>query len=122
MKKTVMVIDDSQVIRKTANLFLKQDYNVVLVEDGFAALSEVIKTSPDIIFVDLIMPNMTGYDFCELMKNHEDFAHIPIIILSSKDSVFDIARAKMLGADDYLTKPFQKEELHASIIKFVKTD
>lgn len=115
-----MVIDDSQTIRRSAEVFLKgNDYDVILVENGFDALGEVYSKKPDLIFVDLMMPKLGGYDTCQIIKNHPDFAAIPIIILTSKDGIFDRARGKIIGADDYLTKPFTKQALNETVEKFI---
>ena len=106
-----MIIDDSNTIRKTADAFLKNQHEVFLVPDGFIALTYVSEFKPDIIFVDVMMPNLSGYDFCQLIKNHDEFSHIPVIILSSKDGVFDKIKGRVVGADQYLTKPFKKEQI-----------
>jgi twitching motility two-component system response regulator PilG len=108
----VMVIDDSNTIRRSAEIFLLQaGCQVVLAEDGFDALSKIADHAPDIIFVDIMMPRLDGYQACSLIKRHEKYRAIPVIMLSSKDGVFDRARGRMVGCDKYLTKPFSKEEL-----------
>lgn len=118
--KRIMVIDDSSTIRKSAALFLKDlNYEVILVENGFDALGEIYSKRPDLIFIDLMMPKLGGYETCQMVKQHPDFAHIPIVVLSSRDGLFDKARGKMVGADDYLTKPFAKETLLETVEKFL---
>jgi twitching motility two-component system response regulator PilG len=108
----VMVIDDSNTIRRSAEIFLLQaGCQVVLAEDGFDALAKIADHQPDVIFVDIMMPRLDGYQACALIKRHERYRSIPVIMLSSKDGVFDRARGRMVGCDQYLTKPFSKDEL-----------
>jgi twitching motility two-component system response regulator PilG len=108
----VMVIDDSNTIRRSAELFLKQaGCKVILAEDGFDALSKIASHLPDIIFVDIMMPRLDGYQTCSLIKRNSRFKSTPVIMLSSKDGVFDRARGRMVGSDQYLTKPFTQESL-----------
>ena len=108
----VMVIDDSNTIRKSAEIFLMQSgCTVVLAEDGFDALSKIADHQPDIIFVDIMMPRLDGYQTCALIKKNSRFASTPVIMLSSKDGLFDRARGRMAGSDEYLTKPFTRESL-----------
>ena len=108
----VLVIDDSNTIRRSAEIFLKQaGYEVVLSEDGFDALSKVNDTNPDLIFCDILMPRLDGYQTVAVIRRSGKFAHIPVVMLSSKDGVFDKARGRMVGAQDYLTKPFTKDQL-----------
>ncbi len=108
----VMVIDDSNTIRKSAEIFLMQSgCTVVLAEDGFDALSKIADHQPDIIFVDIMMPRLDGYQTCALIKKNSRFASTPVIMLSSKDGLFDRARGRMVGSDEYLTKPFTKDSL-----------
>jgi len=108
----VMVIDDSKTIRRTAeSLLQKHGADVITAEDGFEALSKVAQTRPDIIFVDVMMPRLDGYQTCALIKNNKDFRSTPIIMLSSKDSVFDKAKGRVVGSEDYLTKPFTRDDL-----------
>lgn len=114
----VMVIDDSNTIRRSAEIFLK-GYTVVLVEDGFAALSEIFDARPDIIFVDILMPRLDGYQTCQLIKKYPEFSNVPIVMLSSKDGLFDKARGRIVGADEYLTKPFTKDGLLGAVRKHV---
>jgi twitching motility two-component system response regulator PilG len=114
----VMVIDDSNTIRRSAEIFLKQiGCEVILAEDGFDALSKIATHLPDLIFVDIMMPRLDGYQTCSLIKRNSRFKSTPVIMLSSKDGVFDRARGRMVGSDQYLTKPFTQE----SLIDAVKT-
>lgn len=114
----VMIVDDSNTIRKSAELFLKQaGYKVILVENGFDALTKVFDTKPDIIFVDIMMPRLDGYQTCQLIKKNEEFCMIPIVMLSSKDGLFDKARGRIVGSNEYLTKPFTKDGLLESVRK-----
>ncbi len=108
----VLVIDDSNTIRRSAEIFLKQaGYKVLLSEDGFDALSKVNDTMPDIIFCDILMPRLDGYQTVAIIKRSPRHAAIPVVMLSSKDGVFDKARGRMVGAEAYLTKPFTKDQL-----------
>ena len=108
----VLVIDDSNTIRRSAEIFLKQGgYQVLLAEDGFDALSKVNDHEPDLIFCDILMPRLDGYQTCAIIKRNVKFANVPVIMLSSKDGLFDKARGRMVGSQDYLTKPFTKDQL-----------
>lgn len=108
----VLVIDDSNTIRRSAEIFLKQaGYDVVLADDGFDALSKINDHHPDLIFCDILMPRLDGYQTVAVIRRSDKFAPIPIVMLSSKDGVFDKARGRMVGAQDYLTKPFTKDQL-----------
>ena len=108
----VLIIDDSNTIRRSAEIFLKQaGHEVILAVDGFDALAKVADNHPDIIFCDILMPRLDGYQTCMLIKNNENLASIPLVMLSSKDGIFDMARGKMVGCEDYLTKPFTKDQL-----------
>lgn len=108
----VMVIDDSNTIRRSAEIFLAQaGYQVLLAEDGFDALAKIADHHPDLIFVDIMMPRLDGYQTCSLIKKNPKFAATPVIMLSSKDGLFDRARGRMVGSDEYLTKPFTKDSL-----------
>ena len=108
----VLVIDDSNTIRRSAEIFLKQGgYEVLLAEDGFDALSKVSDHSPDLIFCDILMPRLDGYQTCAIIKRNAKFSGVPVIMLSSKDGLFDKARGRMVGSQDYLTKPFTKDQL-----------
>ena len=115
----VMVIDDSNTIRKSAEIFLVQSgYHVVLAEDGFDALAKVNDAQPDLIFCDILMPRLDGYQTCAIIKRNEKFSSTPIVMLSSKDGVFDKARGRMVGSQDYLTKPFTKDQLLQAVEQF----
>ena len=108
----VMVIDDSNTIRRSAEIFLKQGgCEVVLAEDGFDALAKISDHRPDLIFCDILMPRLDGYQTCAIIKRNEKFSATPVVMLSSKDGVFDKARGRMVGSEDYLTKPFTKDQL-----------
>ena len=108
----VLVIDDSNTIRRSAEIFLAQGgHEVVLAEDGFDALAKVSDHAPALIFCDILMPRLDGYQTCAIIKRNPRFAHVPVIMLSSKDGLFDKARGRMVGSQDYLTKPFTKEQL-----------
>ncbi len=108
----VLVIDDSNTIRRSAEIFLRQGgYEVVLAEDGYDALSKVNDHAPELIFCDILMPRLDGYQTCAIIKRNARFKHVPVIMLSSKDGLFDKARGRMVGSQDYLTKPFTKEQL-----------
>ncbi|MEZ5523763.1 MAG: twitching motility response regulator PilG [Pseudomonadales bacterium] len=117
---TVMVVDDSKTIRKTADTLLKKaGCQVITAEDGFDALSKIVDHKPDIIFVDIMMPRLDGYQACALIKNNKDFKSTPVVMLSSKDGLFDKAKGRIVGSDQYLTKPFSKEELLGAIREHV---
>ena len=108
----VLVIDDSNTIRRSAEIFLKQaGHEVVLAEDGFDALAKLSDYAPDLVFCDILMPRLDGYQTCAIIKRNPQFANVPVVMLSSKDGLFDKARGRMVGSQDYLTKPFTKEQL-----------
>ncbi len=108
----VLVIDDSNTIRRSAEIFLRQGgHDVVLAEDGFDALAKVNDHAPELIFCDILMPRLDGYQTCAIIKRNPRFSHVPVIMLSSKDGLFDKARGRMVGSQDYLTKPFTKDQL-----------
>lgn len=108
----VLVIDDSNTIRRSAEIFLKQGgHEVVLAEDGFDALAKLSDYKPDLVFCDILMPRLDGYQTCAIIKRNPAFAAVPVIMLSSKDGLFDKARGRMVGSQDYLTKPFTKDQL-----------
>ena len=112
----VLVIDDSNTIRRSAEIFLKQGgYEVLLAEDGFDALSKVNDHDPDLIFCDILMPRLDGYQTCALIKKSARFHATPVLMLSSKDGLFDRARGAMVGSAAYLTKPFSKDSLLAAV-------
>ena len=115
----VLVIDDSNTIRRSAEIFLKQGgHEVTLAEDGFDALSKVSDSLPDLIFCDILMPRLDGYQTCAISKRNEKFADTPVVMLSSKDGVFDKARGRMVGSQDYLTKPFTKDQLLQTVAQY----
>jgi len=117
----VMVIDDSKTIRRTAETLLsKAGCDVTTATDGFDALAKIADTQPAIIFVDIMMPRLDGYQTCALIKNNEAFKQTPVIMLSSKDGLFDRAKGRIVGSDQYLTKPFSKDELLSAIRDHVK--
>lgn len=112
----IMVIDDSKTIRRTAETLLtKAGCQVVTATDGFDALAKIADTRPDLIFVDIMMPRLDGYQTCALIKNNSEFKNTPVIMLSSKDGLFDKAKGRIVGSDQYLTKPFSKNELLGAI-------
>ena len=112
----VMVIDDSKTIRRTAETLLKHmGCEVITAIDGFDALAKIADHHPGIIFVDIMMPRLDGYQTCALIKNNRAFKSTPVIMLSSKDGLFDKAKGRIVGSDQFLTKPFSKEELLAAI-------
>ena len=112
----VMVIDDSKTIRRTAETLLKREgCDVVTASDGFEALAKIVEQHPHIIFVDVMMPRLDGYQTCALINNNQVFKSTPVIMLSSKDGLFDKARGRIVGSEQYLTKPFTREELLGAI-------
>jgi len=117
----VLVIDDSNTIRRSAEIFLRQaGFDVILAEDGFDALAKISDHHPRVIFVDIMMPRLDGYQTCALIKQHPRLKSTPVIMLSSKDGVFDRARGRLAGSDRYLTKPFTKEALIDAVNVYVK--
>jgi twitching motility two-component system response regulator PilG len=115
----VLVVDDSNTIRRSAEIFLKQGgHEVLLAEDGFDALAKVNDYQPNLIFCDILMPRLDGYQTCAIIKRNAKFSGVPVVMLSSKDGVFDKARGRMVGAQDYLTKPFTKEQLLQAVQQF----
>ena len=117
----VMVIDDSNTIRRSAEIFLMQaGCQVILAENGFDALSKIADHQPDLIFVDIMMPRLDGYQTCALIKQNPQLKSTPVIMLSSKDGVFDRARGRLAGSDRYLTKPFTKEALIEAVEQTAK--
>lgn len=112
----VMVIDDSKTIRRTAETLLKKEgCEVITANDGFEALAKIADLKPSIIFVDIMMPRLDGYQTCALIKHNQMFKHTPVIMLSSKDGLFDRARGRIVGSQQYLTKPFTRDELLGAI-------
>jgi len=117
----VLVIDDSKTIRRTAETLLtKEGCQVFTATDGFDALSKIADHEPDIVFVDIMMPRLDGYETCSLIKNHSVFRSTPVIMLSSKDGLFDRAKGRIVGSEQYLTKPFTKDELIGAIERHVE--
>ena len=115
----VLVIDDSNTIRRSAEIFLKQGgHEVMLAEDGFDALSKINDYHPSVIFCDILMPRLDGYQTCAIIKKNARFASVPVVMLSSKDGVFDKARGRMVGSQEYLTKPFTKDQLLQAVKQF----
>ncbi|MDB5848043.1 MAG: two-component system response regulator [Rhodoferax sp.] len=115
----VLVVDDSNTIRRSAEIFLKQGgHEVLLAEDGFDALSKINDHAPQLIFCDILMPKLDGYQTCAIIKRNARFSSIPVVMLSSKDGVFDKARGRMVGSQDYLTKPFTKDQLLQAVQQF----
>jgi len=118
----VMVIDDSKTIRRTAESLLKKaGCEVLTATDGFEALSVIAESHPDLIFVDIMMPRLDGYQTCALIKHNDEFKNTPVIMLSSKDGLFDRARGRIVGSEQYLTKPFTKDELLGAIRRYAKS-
>lgn len=112
----VMVIDDSNTIRRSAEIFLNQaGCQVILAEDGFDALAKITEHLPDVVFVDIMMPRLDGYQTCSLIKKNAHFSATPVVMLSSKDGLFDKARGRMVGSNEYLTKPFTKDTLLTAV-------
>jgi len=117
----VLVVDDSSTIRRSAEIFLQQaGCDVLLAEDGFAALAKIADHRPDVIFVDIMMPRLDGYQTCTLIKRNPRFGDTPVIMLSSKDGLFDRARGRMAGSDEYLTKPFVQQALTDAVTKHAR--
>ncbi len=115
----VMVIDDSKTIRRTAETLLKKEgCDVITATDGFEALAKIADYQPNIIFVDIMMPRLDGYQTCALIKNHQLFRKTPVIMLSSKDGLFDKAKGRIVGSEEYLTKPFTRDELLGTVRRF----
>lgn len=116
----VMVIDDSKTIRRSAETLLQRaGCEVITAVDGYEALAKITEHRPQIIFVDIMMPRLDGYQTCALIKSNKAYKSIPVIMLSSKDSIFDRARGRIVGSEEYLTKPFSKEDLIAAITAHV---
>jgi twitching motility two-component system response regulator PilG len=114
----ILVIDDSNTIRRSAEIFLKQGgHEVALAEDGFDALAKLGDFHPDLVFCDILMPRLDGYQTCAIIKRNPQFSGVPVIMLSSKDGLFDKARGRMVGSQDYLTKPFTKDQLLQAVLQ-----
>ena len=117
-----MIIDDSLTIRRTAETLLAgEGYSVITAEDGFEALAKIIDQRPAIIFLDVMMPRLDGYQTCSIIKSNRLFRETPIVMLSSKDSIFDKARGRLAGSEQFVTKPFTKEDLLQAIQQYVRT-
>ena len=117
----VMVIDDSQTIRRTAETLLaREGYTVVTASDGYEALGKIVDHQPALIFIDIMMPRLDGYQVCSLIKGNPKFSSTPVVMLSSKDGVFDRARGRIVGSDKYLTKPFTKDEILTAVKSYLK--
>ncbi len=115
----VMVIDDSNTIRRSAEIFLnKSGCEIILASDGFDAMAKIVDNQPDIIFIDILMPRLDGYQACMLIKKNPHYQSVPVVMLSSKNGLFDRARGRMVGSDEYLTKPFTKDELLNTVRKY----
>ena len=115
----VLVIDDSNTIRRSAEIFLKQGgHEVLLAEDGFDALAKINDHHPHVIFCDILMPRLDGYQTCAIIKRNAAFSAVPVVMLSSRDGVFDKARGRMVGSQHYLTKPFTKDQLLQAVQQF----
>jgi twitching motility two-component system response regulator PilG len=118
-KCRVMVVDDSKTIRRTAETLLrKEGFEVVTAVDGFEALGKIVDYQPDLIFLDIMMPRLDGYQTCALIKHHHVFRNTPVVMLSSRDGLFDRARGRVVGSDRYITKPFTKEDLLAVLAHY----
>ena len=115
-KLCILVVDDSATIRRSAETMLSNGgCEVITAENGFEALSKITRHHPDLIFVDIMMPRLDGYQTCAIIKNNSDFRDTPVIMLTSKDGLFDMARGRVVGSDQYLTKPFTREELLGAV-------
>lgn len=120
-KIKIMVVDDSNTIRKSAEMFLmKAGFSVVCVDDGFEVLTKIEDELPHLVFIDVLMPNVDGLQACQIIKRNPKFKETPVVFLSSKDSQFDKARGLMMGATDYLTKPFTKDGIVEMVNRYVK--
>ena len=119
---TVMVVDDSKTIRNVAEkLLTKEGHNVITADNGFEALPKIVDHRPDIIFLDIMMPRPDGYQTCSVIKNNADYKNTPVIMLSSKDGVFDKAKGRLVGSEQFLTKPFTREDLLEAIEQHART-
>lgn len=115
-KLRILVVDDSATIRRSAETMLANEgYEVITAENGFEALSKITRHRPDLIFVDIMMPRLDGYQTCAIIKNNAEFRNTPVVMLTSKDGLFDMARGRVVGSDQYLTKPFTREELLGAV-------
>jgi len=115
-KLRILVVDDSATIRRSAETMLANEgCEVITAENGFEALSKITRHHPDLIFVDIMMPRLDGYQTCAIIKNNAEFRNTPVVMLTSKDGLFDMARGRVVGSDQYLTKPFTREELLGAV-------
>ena len=115
-KLRILVVDDSATIRRSAETMLANEgCEVITAENGFEALSKITRHLPDLIFVDIMMPRLDGYQTCAIIKNNAEFRNTPVVMLTSKDGLFDMARGRVVGSDQYLTKPFTREELLGAV-------
>ncbi len=115
----VLVVDDSNTIRRSAEIFLRQGgHEVLLADDGFDALAKINDFRPDLVFCDILMPRLDGYQTCAIIRRNERFARTPVVMLSSKDGLFDKARGRLVGSQDHLTKPFTKDQLLQAVSRF----
>jgi twitching motility two-component system response regulator PilG len=120
IQPNVLVVDDSNTIRRSAEIFLSQaGYSVRMAQDGFEALSIRVEQTPALIFCDILMPRLDGYQTCSLIRASEQYQHIPIVLLSSRDGLFDRARGVLSGASAYLTKPFTKDSLIKTVMDLI---
>jgi len=118
--RKVLVVDDSQTVRRSAELFLRQGgHQVLLAEDGFEALARMTDFAPDLVFCDIVMPRLDGYQTCAIIKRNSRFAHVPVVMLSSKDGVFDMARGRIAGSEAHLTKPFTQQQMLEAVQRHV---
>ncbi len=121
-KLRILVVDDSATIRRSAETMLsKNGCEVITAENGFEALSKITRHKPDLIFVDIMMPRLDGYQTCAIIKNNAEFRNTPVVMLTSKDGLFDMARGRVVGSDQYLTKPFTREELLGAVKQHATT-
>lgn len=110
--KVILVVDDSTTIRKSAEVFLKTTgHQILMAENGYEALTIIGQSTPDLIFLDIVMPRLDGYDTCTLIKMHDSYKKIPVVMLSSKEGLFDQAKAALAGSNEYMTKPFTRDEI-----------
>ena len=115
-KLRILVVDDSATIRRSAETMLANEgCEVITAENGFEALSKITRHHPDLIFVDIMMPRLDGYQTCAIIKNNDEFRDTPVVMLTSKDGLFDMARGRVVGSDQYLTKPFTRDELLGAV-------
>ena len=122
-KLRILVVDDSATIRRSAETMLTSEgYEVITAENGFEALSKITRHQPNLIFVDIMMPRLDGYQTCAIIKNNAEFRDTPVVMLTSKDGLFDMARGRVVGSDQYLTKPFTREELLGAVKQHATPD